>query len=385
MRLSHSKLSQLLSCPMSYYLSNIVGLYKKEEKPALMIGSAVHWGIEHSTYDLTDFWKQNGSFKTQDAYTREQVLAESMVFGYLKHKNEIFKEILTDPKNGEQLELLEETHELFIDGILPSNLYPEPHKFVGIIDLLLTTDRGFIIIDYKTSTFEPNWDDYLEQLYRYIFEVRSNFPDIPIVKIGIVNIRKTGIRQKKNENEDEFKARIRAEYDNNSENLVNYHEFFMDDINEQFLDDYVKNLSKMADFGQKIHDEKLFYINYGAAKNQYGKSDWWDIFYHTPDCNVLYGIKDYVWNEETEQFEDHRDCVMIDMQACDFATGTNQFGIELLNKYDHFKQHLLETKTESKEEFFAELKQQHLVDKNLLELYWRTFIREKEVKKNDAK
>ena len=378
MRLSHSKMSQMLSCPMSYYLSNIVGLYKKDEKPALMIGSAVHWGIEHNTDDLTEFWKQNGSFKTQDAYTREQILAESMVYGYLKHKDELFDEILTDPKTGEKLTLLEETHELFIDGILQSKLYDEAHKFVGIIDLLLLTNKGFIIIDYKTSTYEPNWNDYLDQLYRYIFEVQSNFPDIPIVKIGIINIRKTGIRQKRNENEDNFKSRIRDEYIINSNALVNYHEFFMDDINTQFLEDYVTNLANMADLCQKIHDEKLFFINYGAAVNQYGKSDWWDIFYHTPDCYVLYGIKDFVWNSEINDFVNNRDAVEIDMKACEFARSENK----LLNKYEHFKQHLLETTTQSKEEFFNELAEEHVVDKNLLELYWLTYIKEKEVNKN---
>ena len=86
--------------------------------------------------------------------------------------------------------------------MLDTKKFEEKHKFVGIVDLLLLTNKGFVLIDYKTSTYEPQWDNYLDQIYRYIFLLRSEYPDIPVVKIGIVNIRKTSIRQKKTENYD---------------------------------------------------------------------------------------------------------------------------------------------------------------------------------------
>lgn len=373
MRLSHSKLSCILSCPMSYYLNYEVGLYKKQEKTAFAIGSAVHWGIENDTVDLSDYWKEHGSFKAQDAYTREQLLAEAMVSGYMKHKEELFDKLLTDPKTGEKLELLDETHEVFMTGKLKSNIIEE-HEFVGIIDLLLTTNKGFIIVDYKTSTYTPNWDDYLEQLYRYIFELKCNFPDIPVVKIAIINIRKTGIRQKKNETEFQFLQRMKQEYEINDDELVNYHEYLPEELNPVFIDDYIANLSKMADMAQMIVDNKMFYINYGAAKGQYGKSDWWDIFYKTPGAEVLYAIRDKVWDDDEHCFKDFRDCVSIDMQVIDRT--------DVLNKFEHFKQHLLETTCQTKEEFFSELSENHVVDKNLLETYWTTFVKEKEVETN---
>ena len=88
MRLSHSKLSLLLNNPMEYYLSYRMGISPKFEKPALSIGSAVHWGIEHDTEDLTEY------FGDKNDYGRDQLMAEAMVHGYRFHKKEIFDEVL---------------------------------------------------------------------------------------------------------------------------------------------------------------------------------------------------------------------------------------------------------------------------------------------------
>ena len=92
MRLSHSKLSLLLSNPMEYYLCYRMGITPKVEKTALSIGSAVHWGIENDTEDLT------GYFGDRLNYGRDQLMAEAMVHGYFNHKDEIFNEIITEAK-----------------------------------------------------------------------------------------------------------------------------------------------------------------------------------------------------------------------------------------------------------------------------------------------
>lgn len=372
MKLSHSKMNTILCCPMTYYLTYEQGIQAKVEKPALAIGSAVHWGIEHDTNDLSEYYGQ--SFKNLNNYTRDQLLAEAMVYAYQKHKIEIFEKMLTDPQTGEKLSLVEETHELYLNATLPSRFSDEGNKFVGIVDLLLLTNKGFIIVDYKTSTYEPDWDNYLEQLYRYIFEVRENFPDIPIVKVAIINIRKTGIRQKKSETEFEFLQRMRFEYDINDENLVNYHEFLPVDIDKQLLDNYINNLAKQADTATMIVNNKMWYINYGAAKGQYGKSEFYDIFYKTPGCECLYSIADDIWDEDNQTFIDRRDCIELDMKVIDYSN--------VLNKYNIFETELLATSCSSKEEFFTELAENYIVDTNLLETYWRTYIKKKEVKKN---
>lgn len=324
MKLSHSKLNTILSCPASYFLNYIEGIQKKEGKPAFAIGSAVHWGIEHNTEDLTEY------YGLEHNYGHDEILSEAMIHGYLKHKDELFEQVLTN-KDGTKLELQEETHELYIDASLKSNKYVDPHQFVGIIDLLLLTDKGFIIIDYKTSTYTPNWDNYLDQIYRYIFLLRNKFPDVPIVKIGIINIRKTGIRQKKNENNEQFLNRLRLEYDINDDALVNYHEFRPEDLDQTLLNNYITNLSRMADMAQLIDSNGVFYINFSAANGTHGKSDYWDIFYHTPDCEYLYTIRDLIYTQNNDSWvsSEWRDCNKLDMMVLDQKN--------ILNHYTDFK------------------------------------------------
>lgn len=375
MNLSHSKLSKILSCPMSYYLNYIQGIEPKVKKAALSIGSAVHWGIEHNTAELDEYFKEEGSFKQQDNYTKEQLLSEAMVYGYLKHKDELFHKLLKDPETDEKLELEDEAHELFLEANLKSFTNEEPHKFIGIIDLLLLTNKGFIIVDYKTSSNTPDWDKYLDQLYRYIFEIKQNFPDVPIVKIAIINIRKTAIRQKKTENESQFLQRLKFEYEMNDEDYVVYHEYTQNSINEDLMNDYILNLSKQADTADMIDKNKMWYINFQEANSvMYGKSEYYDIFYKTPGAEMLYTIKDFIYDDETGTFLDKRDCVEIDMKVIDTSN--------ILNKYEIFEKELLATSCSSKEEFFEELSKKYIVDINLLNIYWKTYVKKKEVNKN---
>jgi len=376
MYLSHSKLSCILSCPMTYYLKYVQGIYKKVEKTALSIGSAVHWGIEHNTDDLADYFKENGTWKQQIEKSPEEHLASAMVYGYLKHKDEMMADILTDFDTGEQLEVLtdegSEEHELKIYAKLKSFRYNEPHKFVGIIDRLVLTNKGFIVIDYKTSTYEPHWEDYLDQLYRYVFELKSEFPEVPVYKLVIINIRKTGIRQKKNEDDAQFRIRQRQEYDINDENLVNYHIYDKRDLDDNIIDQYINNLSKQADTAALIDEQKRWFINYGAANGSYGKSDYWDIFYHVKDAYLSYGISDMIYNSKTKQFDKNRDCVDIDMELIDRN--------DVLNKYERFRAQALawySVKSDiDKDEFFEHLKANFRTNDTLLELYWTTLGQE---------
>lgn len=365
MKLSHSKLGCILNCPMTYYLNYVMGISKKDGKPALAIGGAVHWGIEHSTSDLTAYFNENGGFKSRDSYGREQLLSEAMVDAYLKKKDSIFDDILLDKLSGEKATLVEETHELYITANLKSNHFEDAHKFVGIVDLLLLTDKGFVIIDYKTSTYEPDWNGYLDQIYRYVYLLKDQFPDIPIFKIGIINIRKAGIRQKKHENWNEFLARLKFEYEVD-ESLVGYHEYLPQELDNRLIEAYIANLSNQADVAQLIADNQTFYINYGSAVSQYGKSDYWDIFYQTDSAHLLYSISDEVYDKETKKIVYRRDCVPIDMKVI--------FGDEnILNKYEKYKK-IAETFV-IKELINEECKRRYsIVDDSLLDLYYLTFI-----------
>ena len=189
MRYSNSKLNTILTCPMTYYLKYEQKISRKEKPKALFIGSAVHYGLETNTSLLDDYFKENGNFKQQKEYSDEQLLAECMLEGYFTHKDEIYNQILS--YKDEKLELIEEYHELELETQIN-----DEDQFFGIIDLLLLTNKGFIILDYKTSSNQPDWNSYIEQIYRYIYLVKANFPDVPILKIGIINLRKCGIRKK---------------------------------------------------------------------------------------------------------------------------------------------------------------------------------------------
>ena len=372
MKLSHSKLGCILSCPATYYLNYVQGISKKVEKAALAIGSAVHWGIEHDTEDLTEY------FGKDHPYGRDEILAEAMVHGYKKHRADIYDQILTD-KNGLKMNLVEENHELFVTGKLKSLRYDMPHDFVGIIDLLLLTDKGFVIIDYKTSTYQPDWDKYLDQIYRYIFLLRSEFPDVPVVKIGIINIRKTNIRQKKSENTSEFINRMKFEYDVNDNQLVNYHEYLPEELDKKLVDCYIDNLSKMADMAQIIDESKNWFINFAAANGAYGRSDYWDIFYHTPDCHWLYKIRDvkYVDNDGVITKEESRDCIPLDMTVLDDNL--------VMNHYTQFKDYFKKMTSEHPEwtidQFLDDVKSTFHCDDDLLAAYVDNVYIEKSMQK----
>jgi len=348
MKLSHSKLSTILNCPMTYYLKYVEGITPIVEKSALSIGSAVHWGIEHNTDDLTEYF---GSAESE--YGRDQLLSEAMVHGYLKQKDRIFNQLLS--YNGEKLNLLEESHEVYLTAQLDDN------EFVGIIDLLLLTDKGFVLVDYKTSSTEPDWNSYLDQIYRYIFLLKAEFPDIPVIKIGIINLKKTNIRQKKTENNLEFLNRLRQEYMVSDDEYIKFYEYAYESLEEQRIKDYINNLRVMCALANAIDEKQMFFINFANATSIYGKSDYWDMFYKTPDAHLLYKIadKDIVDGE----IVDSRPCVLIDMMVIEHHN--------VLNHYETYES--LKKALKDDEAIYEYIRQHFIYDDELLKKYEEIF------------
>ncbi len=369
MFLSHSKLNKMFECPMSFYLNYKQKIHLKVTKPALAIGSAVHWGIENNTEDLLEYFNEHGSFYDKGQYTPQQCLAESMVHGYLIHKNEILSEILKDEETGEQLECYEEMHELTLYAPLKSFRFDKDHTFMGIIDLLLLTDKGFIIIDYKTASEAPDWNKYLEQIYRYIFLLKHNFPDVPVYKIGIISLIKSKIKQKKNENLDSFMMRLKTEYDIN-EGLLYHHTYSPNEFSQSVIDDYINNLSVMADTAQILEENECYFINYSNANGIYGPSEYYDIFYHTENAFLLYEIEDTLYDEDLGELK-VRDCVDIDMMTIDHKN--------VLNHYSDFKELLDGFRSvdfepvDNWEDIKEALKQEYICNDELLDKYFLTY------------
>lgn len=377
MRLSHSKLNVILSCPMSYYLNYKEGISLKVTKSALSVGTAVHWGIEHNTEDLTGYIEEEHSKYDllQYDYGKEQILAEAMIHGYLLKKEELFNKLLIDNETGEKLDLISEEHELDLVASLKSYKYPVDHEFNGIIDLLLETKKGYIVVDYKTSSSLPDWNKYLDQLYRYIYLLSKTRPDKPVYKIAIINLVKTRIKQKEGiESNEAFLRRLKIEYEEEAYKLINYHEFPESTIDKDLMNDYIDNLSRMADFAQLIDENKVWFINYNNAVGMYGKSDYYDIFYPSKDNEYLYKIRDRIFNEDFEEWSDYRDCLKLDMRC---------IKEHVLNHYRDFKKELcemLEVETitkdtlneinENKKDIADILKTKYVCDETLLRTYF---------------
>lgn len=368
---SHSSLNLIMKNPAEFFLNYICGIKPKIEKTALSLGSAVHWGLEHNTTDLTEYYNEKGSFKQWNNYTEEQLLAECMVGAYFRDKSLIYEDILKDVETGGTLEILDETHELQLTADIPSLDKKEKFKFLGIIDLLFLTDKGWILIDYKTSSKEVDYDDYKSQLFKYFILLEANFPEVPIYKIGIINLKKTGIRRKKGENDESFKRRIKMEYDLEENKLIEHHIYFKEEFKDEQISNALIGLSKQIEVARTIERNNLFFVNYSNIIDQYGKSQYYDLFYKTKDNYFLYIVRDHIYDEDEKKVIDYRDCEPIDMMVLD--TDRNR----ILNSYKQFKEIIPKytgnNYTIPEKEIIAKLKKEYICSDKLLDKYFLTY------------
>lgn len=380
MHLSHSGLQLLLTCPASYFLSKKQGISLKKEAKALQVGSAFHWGCEHNTEDLKGYLDEIDPFQNlYNDFTKEVALATGMVHGYLKKKDSIYKQILKSYE-GEDLTLIDEFHELDLVCDLPSLRFEKNHEFHGIIDLLMLTDKGWIILDYKTSSMRPDFDKYLDQVLRYCWMVEQKFPEMPIYKVGIINVRKTGLKQRQGENEENYAMRIKREYDFDDCDLIEYHEFKPDDFEKSKMDLYIKNLSRMADFAQEIEDNNFWFINYGNAVSVYGKSEFWDLFYKTPDCKYLYKVYDPMFNTDLGEMSNYRDATDLDINSLEVLNPLNHYETfkEAFNKLpmSQVPALVLAQAEACRITCLKYCKEHYTTDDELLNRYWNELLRE---------
>lgn len=380
MHLSHSGLQLLLTCPASYFLSKKQGISLKKETKALQVGSAFHWGCEHNTEDLKGYLDEIDPFQNlYNDFTKEVALATGMVHGYLKKKDSIYKQILKSYE-GEDLTLVDEFHELDLVCDLPSLRFEKNHEFHGIIDLLMLTDKGWIILDYKTSSMRPDFDKYLDQVLRYCWMVEQKFPEMPIYKVGIINVRKTGLKQRQGENEENYAMRIKREYDFDDCDLIEYHEFKPDDFEKSKMDLYIKNLSRMADFAQEIEDNNFWFINYGNAVSVYGKSEFWDLFYKTPDCKYLYKVYDPMFNTDLGEMSNYRDATDLDINCLEVLNPLNHYETfkEAFNKLpmSQVPALVLAQAEACRITCLKYCKEHYTTDNELLNRYWNELLRE---------
>jgi len=309
MRFSNSKLNAIFNCPMSYHLRYDLGINPVVKSKALDLGSAIHWGIEHNTDNLNEYYESESSRKVLESKRDEQALAEVIVKYYIDNEDEILKNLLKD------VIIEERFHELEIVCKLESKIEIEgSNEFVGIIDYLLYTNKGFIIIDYKTSSDIPKYEKYLQQLLCYCMLINGEFPGIPIYKIAVVNFLKSKTKRKPNETIENYKRRLRNEYidDNIFVNIYNG-----ELILQEKIESYKNNLSKQCDVALQIvqfcNRFNNYYINYNTV-NDYGGNVYKPLFDKQKDAYVMYTVKDK-WVDDNDKIIDTRYMLPIDIDA----------------------------------------------------------------------
>lgn len=364
---SHSKINLLLEDMFSYFLNYKIRVEPLQKQKALLIGEAVHYALENKNSDLTQFFKDNGSFEQKNTYSEEQVLSESLASTYLEKEEEIQKKILGDAKIIEIYKELE----------IKVKMKKSDNEFLGIIDLLFLTDKGFIIVDYKTTSKTPNYDDYLEQLYRYCMLLNYKFPEISIYKIAIISLRKSSLRRKMNEDIESFKRRMILDYKERSDEYIDYH-IFEGEIdkrifNDQVLDQYKDNMENLIKTCEKLDDSNIYPIVYKNAITIYGKSTYYDfIYWNEESIRTNFIIKDHIYNEYLDEFVDQRTINDLDLEIIK----NKKLDKKYIIKFNTFKEIWEELKFDKKL-----LTKKYKIDKNLLEIYILTYLKERELVK----
>lgn len=370
MKFSHSKLKLFFNCPMTYHLKYDLGITPKNKAQALTDGEAVHWGLEHNTSDLEDFYKENQNlknFKNKD----NQILEEVMVDAFLKNKKEIFDKILTDEK-GNKLELLEEIHELELTVPLNKNPYiDEVNEFTGIIDLLLLTNKGFIIVDYKTSSTKPDFNKYLSQLYKYIYLCKKEFSEVPVYRIAIINLQKSKTKRKSTQTELQYQKQLEKEYviAEDNDDLIRLNIFDRDIISDEEINKAILDLEDQCNYvtivSNALKYTNAYYTNWEFAK-QYGGSPYMDLLEKRDCCELLYNVKDkYIINGK---IVDSRPMRHIDFLAIDEPIYLK------VCRYKNYKKLLENYEVEEYNELIDGLKEN--IDEELLKVYETIYEKE---------
>lgn len=364
---SHSKINLLLEDMFSYFLNYEIGVKPLQKQKALLVGEAVHYALENKNADLTQFFKENGSFEQQNTYSEEQVLSESLASTYLEKEEEIQKKILGDAKIIEIYKELE----------IKVKMKKSDNEFLGIIDLLFLTDKGFIIVDYKTTSRTPNYDDYLEQLYRYCMLLNYKFPEIPVYKIAIISLKKSSLRRKTNEDIESFKRRMILDYKERADEYIDYHVFEGEIdkriFNDVVLDQYKDNIEYLIKTCEKLAKSDVYPIVYKNAITVYGKSTYYDfIYWNEESVKTNFIIKDNIYDKDLDSFVSQRSINDLDLELIKSKKVDKKYII----KFDQFKEIWEELNFNKKL-----LIKKYKIDKKLLDIYVLTYDESKEINK----
>ena len=195
MRVSHSRVDLYKRCHFHYRLKYIDKFTQLDEHKAdspLTIGNALHYGLEvGNKKQMIDYYYSQFPVKTD------------------KTINEAIKLELAFDKVYPILQNITIKHQEYV--------IEEP-EFKGIVDLITENDDGTVdIFDFKYSN---NVDSYMDSPQLHIYQYYLEQYGFKVNRLGYIFIPKLFIRQKKNEDLDQFRKRLVETYKDKQVQLV---------------------------------------------------------------------------------------------------------------------------------------------------------------------
>ena len=195
MRVSHSRVDLYKRCHFHYRLKYIDKFTQLDEHKAdspLTIGNALHYGLEvGNKQEMIDYYYSQFPVKTD------------------KTINEAIKLELAFDKVYPILQNITIKHQEYV--------IEEP-EFKGIVDLITENDDGTVdIFDFKYSN---NVDSYMDSPQLHIYQYYLEQYGFKVNRLGYIFIPKLFIRQKKNEDLDQFRKRLVETYKEKQVQLV---------------------------------------------------------------------------------------------------------------------------------------------------------------------
>lgn len=228
MQYSYSRVDCFNKCPYQYklrYIDRLTTIEEYDPRSPLLLGTAVHTGIETNVNSAIQFYYSNYPVIT-DAHIEEAIKLNTLI--------PKVKTLL--PTNGKfEVEIATPTFRGYIDYLYPLN------------------DGTYGIIDFKYSN---NVDNYLKsnQLHIYKYFAENTLP-IKVSEIQFLFIPKIQIRQKKSESQIQFRKRLSTVLSEANPNLVRVEydeskvgDFFTDIQTIQNTSVFTKNKTKLCDW-----------------------------------------------------------------------------------------------------------------------------------------
>lgn len=230
MQVSHSRVECYKHCPYQYklrYIDKLKTLPPEEANNALIIGTALHTGIEKGTETAIREYYHNYPIITDQQV--EEVIK-------LEHVIPQVKDMLPDA-GWHETKILTSDFIGYIDFLMPATVFKRGVEVPNQFDL----------IDFKYSNNKKNYMESAQlHLYKYFFE--KNLPGMFIRKLYFLFVPKVQIKPKKTETQIEFRNRLKKELVKQQPELVEV-EYNPNKVIEFLLD--VKQLLEAKEYPQK--------------------------------------------------------------------------------------------------------------------------------------